>query len=145
MESAEIKTKSLKVMRDHPGCVFATVDTAGMPHQRMMQTLQIEDDGTIYFSTARGSRKLDQLAGNKSLSLLYTSYKGDMMDWECAALTGTAVVTDDKALRERFWVDEFTRYYPGGVDDPAYIIIVFRAQEVRYSYGGSMQEFAASF
>ena len=145
MEDAEIKTKSLKVMRDYPGCVLATVDKAGMPHQRMMQTLKIEDDGKIYFSTARGARKLEHLAGNNSLSLLYTSYKGDLMNWECAALTGTAEITDDKALRERFWVDEFKMYYPGGVDDPSYMLVVFRAKEVRYSYSGAMQEFVASF
>lgn len=143
MHASEIKAKAHQVMLTNPACVFATVDSQNAPHQRMMQTLAVDDDGTVFFSTARGSRKAQHLAENGALSLLYTSYKGDFGNWECAVLTGTAVVTDDKALRERFWIPEFTHYYPGGLNDPSYTVIVFKPIDVRYSSSKTMAEFAA--
>jgi general stress protein 26 len=38
-------------------------------------------------------------------------------------LKGEAELTKDPQVLDRFWRDEFTRYFPGGRNDPEYIII----------------------
>ncbi len=144
MEASQIKKKTLELVRECSIGNLATTD-AKTPYQRLMMTLHIDEDGTIYFSTFRGSRKVQQIASNPAVSVLYTSFKGDMMDWESVTVTGTASVTDEKGLRQRFWMPEFTRYYPGGVDDPNYVIIVVKPAEARYMSSAEMMEFTANY
>jgi general stress protein 26 len=144
METAAIKKRTLELVKE---CVVGDLATTDgkTPYQRQMMTIGTDDDGTIYFSTFRGSRKVGQIEANAGVSILYSTFKGDMMNWEAVTVAGTGKVTDEKALRERFWMPEFTRYYPGGVDDPNYVIIVVKPCEARYQRAGEMMENVASY
>jgi len=144
MEASQVKKRTVELARE---CVIGDLATtdSNTPYQRQMMTLSVDDDGTIYFSTFRGSRKVQQIASNPAVSVLYSSFKGDMMNWETVSVMGKAKVTDEKALRERFWMPEFTRYYPGGVDDPSYVIIVIKPVEARYMTAGEMMEHVATY
>ncbi len=144
MEAAAIKKRTLELVSEIIVGDLATTD-GKTPYQRQMMTIGTDDDGTIYFSTFRGSCKVGQIEANAGVSVLYSSFKGDMMNWESVTVMGTAKVTDDKALRERFWMPEFTRYYPGGVDDPNYVVIVVKPCEARYTRAGEMMELVAIY
>ena len=59
-------------------------------------------------------------------------YFADSETFEGVCLTGRAVPTRDRALRELLWNDGDEKYYPLGVDDPDYCVIEFTADAAEY-------------
>ena len=59
-------------------------------------------------------------------------YFADNETFEGVCLTGRAVPTRDKALRELLWNDGDEKYYPLGMDDPDYCVIEFTAERAEY-------------
>ena len=59
-------------------------------------------------------------------------YFADSESFEGVCLTGRAVPTRDRALRELLWNDGDEKYYPLGVDDPDYCVIEFTAERAEY-------------
>jgi general stress protein 26 len=95
-----------------------------------MMAAAVEDGFTVYYVTSRQSAKCRHLAVNPKASSLWTEVLDPMRDWRSVCIKGTAVVSDDKALRERFWVEELKPFFPGGVDDPNFVVIIVKPEEM---------------
>ncbi|MDO8682030.1 MAG: pyridoxamine 5'-phosphate oxidase family protein [Armatimonadota bacterium] len=133
MEERDIKDRARHLMEQHPVAVFGTIDDQGFPHLRPMYTLEIGDDFTVYFATGRDLLKAKQIAANPKISLTWSAYSEDMARWSHAQIKGLATITDNEELRHRLWIDEFERYFPGGKDDPNYVILVVKPREMLFT------------
>jgi len=79
---------------------LTSVDAAGCPHTRWMAAAAQGDDmSTLISITARGSRKLDQLAINPRVCWLFA----DSHDDEIITLTGTMRLLESQTLAEPVW------------------------------------------
>ena len=56
-------------------------------------------------------------------------------------LKGTMEVMEDADAKEMIWRDGDTMYYPGGVTDPDYCVLKFKAQSGRYYANFKSEDF----
>lgn len=130
MSNQEIFDKAKQIIGKCPFPAFTTIDENGFPQSRAMMVSGLDDDHTLYYITSRTSAKCSQIEANPNVSTLWTSVVEPMRDWGSVLIKGKASITDDKALRDRFWMDQLTFVFPGGADDPNYVIIVVKPVEL---------------
>lgn len=109
---------------------FATVDENGCPQSRAMMPTTIEDDFTVYYVTNRMTAKCRQIGANPKVSSLWTEVIEPMSNWSSVLIKGEASISDDKALRDRFWMEQLKPFFPGGADDPNFVILVCKPTEM---------------
>ena len=61
-----------------------------------------------------------------------------MKDWRSVLVKGKARISDEKALRDRFWMEQLRPFFPGGADDPSFVIVVCKATELILSESQTM-------
>ncbi len=130
MNDQEIRTKAREIIRQCMFPAFATVDEDQCPQIRAMMPVAVEDDFTLHYITGRMSSKCGQIKANPKVSTLWTHVVEPMRDWQSVLIKGQASITDDKALRERHWMEELKMVFPGGVDDPNYVILIVKPTEM---------------
>jgi general stress protein 26 len=132
-------TRAKEIMRKSTFTSFATVDENGCPQMRAMMPAAIEDDFTVYYITSRLTAKCRQIAANSKVSSLWSEVIEPMANWRSVLIKGEALVTDDKALRDRFWMDQLKPFFPGGADDPNFVILVCKPVEMILADAQTMQ------
>ena len=104
------------------------IDGDAMPAIRRAFCVWHRGVGQHLISTNTSSRHVRLLSENPAACL----YFADSETFEGVCLTGRAVPTRDKSLRELMWNDGDEKYYPLGVDDPDYCVIEFTADKAEY-------------
>ena len=138
MNDQEVKTRAREIIGKCMFPAFATVDERGCPQMRAMMPTAVEDDFTVYYVTHRMTAKCRHIAANPKVSTLWTHVVDPMRDWSSVLIKGEAGISDDKALRERFWMEELRPIFAGGVDDPNYVILVVKPTEMILADQGTM-------
>lgn len=130
METTGIQARARQIIQQAVNGVLMTLDDNGFPHPRTMWTAGLDDDFTIYFVTGRSLLKCRQIAANPNVTVFWTQTEGPTIGWSYAFLKGRASVTDNQALRDRFWSDVLTEYFPQGKTDPEYVVLVVKPKEL---------------
>lgn len=109
----------LNILRDIKDCAFATVDENGMPQNRIIDVMIVEDE-MLYFLTARGKHFYSEL-----LKGGHAAITGLNSEWQTVRLLGKVEKLDD----QKHWLDRIfelnpsmNEVYPG---DARYILEVF--------------------
>ncbi|MBQ9679304.1 MAG: 4Fe-4S binding protein [Ruminococcus sp.] len=109
----------LNVLRGIKDCAFATVDENGLPQNRIIDVMIVEDE-KLYFLTARGKHFYNQL-----LSGGYAAITGLNSEWQTVRLVGKV----EKLSDQKHWIDRIFELnpsmkgvYPG---DSRYILETF--------------------
>jgi general stress protein 26 len=102
-----------KLIRDIRVALLTTVDRDGRFHTRPVQTLQVEDDHTLWFFTDWSSPKVDELHHDVRVSLGYA----DSAKHVYAAVTGSGSLFRDVQKAKQLWSIEQRAYYPDGPED----------------------------
>nr|WP_306433031.1 pyridoxamine 5'-phosphate oxidase family protein [Paenibacillus sp. J31TS4] len=124
----ELETKIQEAVRSNQACAFATIE-GNKPKVRYMMLFQ--DGMTLYMATDRKSHKVDELEANPHVSLV-AGYDGTWTS-PVLELEGTARVSDDPSLKQRFWSDELFRKYFEGPDDPDYVLLEVKPTRILYA------------
>ncbi len=125
----DVRGKALKVINGCSRAIFTTIDGSGFPQSRVMESAGIDDDFTTYFVTERAMGKTRQVYANPRVSAY----------WVCPEsfcnvhIKGTAVVTEDASLKEKLWHDGLAAYFPQGISDPSFVVIVVKPFMVEYA------------
>ncbi|MFW9949860.1 MAG: pyridoxamine 5'-phosphate oxidase family protein, partial [Candidatus Thorarchaeota archaeon] len=85
---------------------------------------------TIYISTNTSSTKVTHLSKNPTMCVYYC----DPEDFKGFMLGGSAQIVDNMELKKQIWLDWWTRYYPGGLEDPDYTLIRMEPKKARFYY-----------
>lgn len=94
--------------------MMTTVAQDGTFDSRPMATQEREFDGTLWFLTAKDSRKVDEIAADAHVGLIYADPKNQSY----VTIEGRANVTRDKAKIHELWNPMYKAWFPGGQDDP---------------------------
>ncbi len=151
MNERKAKDLSLELMEIAEAAFFTTVDREGFPQTRAMLNLRNiasfpnlsglfdkhRDDFLVYFTTNTSSSKIGQIVKNPKVSVYYC--KPD--DWRGLMLGGTAEIVLDSDLKKEIWQEGWELYYPGGVDDPDYTILLLRPRVGKYYHRQDVARF----
>jgi general stress protein 26 len=105
--------KLLELIRDIRVALLTTVDRDGRFHTRPVQTLQVEDDGTLWFFTDWSSPKVDELHYDVRVSLGYADPAKNVY----VAVSGSGSLLRDIQKAKQLWGVEQRAYYPEGPED----------------------------
>lgn len=107
---------------------------------RPMATQAVEDDGSLWFFSAKDSQKNGEIAGNASVQLLY-ALPGKS---EYLSLEGEARISHDRARIDRLWTSFAKAWFSEGKDDPNLTLIQVRPTNGHYwdSKHGKMVQLA---
>ena len=100
-------------------CSLVTTNKLNQSSIRIMDPFPPEDDLSIYFGTNPKSRKVQHIRQNSNVCLLYF----DTANYGYVTLYGHASIVDSNALKEKYWKEQWTDFYPHYPED--YGIIQF--------------------
>ncbi|APX94211.1 pyridoxamine 5'-phosphate oxidase [Halomonas sp. 1513] len=113
MSSPEHKQKIWKMIKDIQVGMLVTLD-GDMPRARPMHLVQKEYDGTLWFFTKRSAEKVSETNRDHDVCLSFS----DQDEGVYVSLSGTANLTDDRELIEKYWNPFVAAWFTGGKDDP---------------------------
>lgn len=126
-EEALEKFKSL--VKDVNICMFITnTRDDEQTHTRPMATVDVEDDGTLWFYTDIRSIKVDEVEAQHTVHLVYAHPgKSSYLD-----VWGTASVVRDKQTIKDKWTPMVKVYFSEGADDPNIALLKVKPEDCYY-------------
>lgn len=101
-------------------CFFCTaVSAGGSGATRPMSVQDVDDQGNLWFLSAKDSHKNREIARQPDVRLFFqgSGHAGFL------ALTGTATISTDKKKIEELWEPIVKTWFTGGKDDPRITVI----------------------
>ncbi|HZG99575.1 MAG TPA: pyridoxamine 5'-phosphate oxidase family protein [Flavisolibacter sp.] len=139
LQQEEAIKKFKKLAQEVNICMFITNTNEEKEHTRPMATIDVDDDGTLWFYTDIRSIKVEEVSIDKQVHLTYAHPgKESYMD-----VWGTSSIVTDRALIKEKWSPVVKAYFPGGADDPNVALMKVRPTSVYYweSETGKMVQF----
>jgi len=144
MDNKEAKKLSLELIGSSKAVYLTTIDSKGYPITRAMFNLRNKkqfpelseffanqsNEFAVYISTNTSSSKVDHIKKNPKISVYYC-YPEDFIG---VMFGGEAEIIDDIELKQKIWLDWWTRYYPEGLKDPDYTLIKLNPKNARFYY-----------
>lgn len=128
LENQRALEKFKKLVHDINVCMFITDNEEEHNHTRPMATIEIEDNGTLWFFTDVRSVKVEEVSMEHTVHLVYAHPgKESYVD-----VWGTAVVVTDKKTIKDKWSPIVKAWFPNGVDDPNVSLLKITPQDVYY-------------
>lgn len=109
-------------------CLFGTQPERFPLWVRPMAVQEVDDAGNLWFLSARSSVKNTHLKHDPRVQLIF----GNPGDSEYLSVWGIATVSDDRALREKYWTPIAKTWIHGGVDDPELTVIKVAVKDGYY-------------
>jgi general stress protein 26 len=113
--------------------MFTTLSPEGNPHSRPMSTMNIDENGILWFFTSQFSKKANEIIGNNSVNLSYTNPESQVF----VSISGKAEIIHDKKLKQELWTPVLKVWFPLGVKDPDLRLIRIFITEAEYWDAGS--------
>jgi general stress protein 26 len=144
MEIEEAKKISLELMKTSKAAYLTTIDSEGYPITRAMFNLRNENqfpefsdffnglnnEFEIYISTNTSSSKTDHINKNPKICVYYC----DPEDFKGVMFGGEVEVIEDMKVKEKIWLDWWTRYYFKGLEDPDYTLLRLKPKTAQFYY-----------
>ena len=135
MDQIEAKKQSLRLMEEADDVIFSTIGEDGYPQTRVMFNLRCKSkfpeftgffaaqkkEFLYYLATNTSSSKINELKKNSKATVFFAN----SADFHSLMLTGNVEMVDDPAIKQSLWKDGWEMYYPKGVNDPDFSVIVF--------------------
>lgn len=133
METKSQTNKQLEKIRelveDIRIAMMTTVDEQNNLVSRPMASLQIDDEGTLWFFTNRSSPKVDQIDNNEHrVNLAFAS----VSDADYVSISGTAQEVDDRAKINELWNPQAKAWFPKGKEDPDLVLLKVHTDMAEY-------------
>jgi len=133
MEEKELKQECLKLLQTADAAYLSTISEDGFPHTRIMGNLWNEqqckvakelfagheEDFMVYMLTGNSSDKMKQIRANPKASVYY----GNAAELQTMLLVGNIEEIDDLDLKKKIWQDEWKMHWPGGPEDPEFVLL----------------------
>jgi general stress protein 26 len=108
--------------------LLTTVDRDGNFHTRPVQTLRLDEDGTLWFFTDWSSPKAEEIQQDLRVSLGYA----DPAKKVYVAISGVGSLSRDPQKAKQLWSVEQRAYYPRGPDDERLALLRVRLERAEY-------------
>ena len=129
----------LELINDSANVYVASVDHEGYPNIKCLFHRDHDSLTKFYLSSNLSSLRAKQFMENPK-SCIYFCKEEKI---QALMLKGTMEVCTDLENRKRIWKDTDVMYYPAGVEDEDYCVLVFTAIEGKYwNYGERIDVFS---
>lgn len=133
MKNQEQESKQLekvwKLIDDIKIGMMTTIDGEDSLVSRPMATMQVDQDGYLWFFTKKNSPKIDQISDNKhKVNISYA----DTDDASYVSVSGQAEEIDDRAKIDELWSPVAKPWFPDGKDDPSLILLKVHIDKAEY-------------
>lgn len=108
--------------------MLTSVHPNGQLHSRPMATQVATDDGFLWFFSAQHSSKIDEIRHDHQVNIAYA----DPANMRFVSVCGTCELVRNRAIAEELWLPEYSRYFPGGVEDPDLILLKVTINSAEY-------------
>ena len=127
LQQAEAAQKFKKLVEEIRICMFITNNRED-DHTRPMATIDVEEDGTLWFYTAQKSLKVAEVEAEHTVHLVYSHPgKESYLD-----VWGTATIERDRNLIKEKWSTLVKAWFPEGTEDPNLCLMKERPTESYY-------------
>jgi general stress protein 26 len=144
MDEKEVRKTSLELMESSKAAYLTTIDSEGYPITRAMFNLrnkeqfpelseffsEQDNEFVIYISTNTSSSKIDHIRKNPKISVYFCEPE----DFKGIMLGGEAETIDDIEIKQKLWLDWWTKYYTKGLEDPDYTLLKLNPKTARFYY-----------
>ena len=144
MDEKEVRKTSIELIESSKAAYLTTIDSEGYPITRAMFNLRnkeqfpelseffSEQDNKfiIYISTNTSSSKIDHIQKNPKISVYFCEPE----DFKGIMFGGEAETIDDIEIKQKLWLDWWTKYYTKGLEDPDYTLLKLIPKTARFYY-----------
>lgn len=109
-------------------CMFCTKVTDLPFRTRPMATLDVDDEGNLWFFSAKSSDKNDEIKNNDTVQLLYSKNS----DSHFLTITGKAQIVKDQKKKDELWNSLAKTWFPEGKEDPDLSLVKVKPGEAHY-------------
>lgn len=111
------RQKVYEMLDRFESAMLVTHNADGRLDARPMRVAEVEPAGALWFLTSRSSRKVNEIAGDARVLLVYED------DNQYLSIAGTARVVDDGPRTRRLWKEPHKVWFPKGPDDPDLVLL----------------------
>lgn len=127
LQNEEALKKFKGLVNDIRVCMFITNNSEN-EHTRPMATIEVEENGSLWFFTDVRSIKVDEVSSDNTVHLVYSHPgKESYLD-----VWGRADVIRDKQQIVDKWSPIVKAWFPDGIDDPNLGLLKVSPQQVYY-------------
>ncbi|MFD6463821.1 pyridoxamine 5'-phosphate oxidase family protein [Streptomyces roseolus] len=105
---------------------FLTTVAEGRPHTRLVQTMQVDPDGTVWIGTSPKSRKALDIAAQPEVT--YAVEDRATLSYTC--LYASAEIIDDTAELTAKWQQPYAAFFPDGPEGGDFVLLRLRPHAV---------------
>ncbi len=128
LQNKEALKKFKKLTTEIRTCMFITDNKSEHDHTRPMSTIEVDEQGILWFYTDKRSIKVEEVSKEQEVHLVYAHPgKASYLD-----VWGKATVHTEKQLLKDKWSPIVKAWFPNGVDDPNLALLKVQPQEVYY-------------
>jgi general stress protein 26 len=113
LDKLEAIKKMKELAEDVKFCMLATADSNNNLYGRPMTTMQVEDDGTIWFFTNNENDAAAKAKKDEKVCLNYA----DPSKTTYLTVQGTAELVVDKEKMKELWNPKLKAWFPDGLED----------------------------
>jgi general stress protein 26 len=122
----DMKRCFLDLMERFETGMFCTRQASGSLRARPMAVARVEENGDVWFVTAIGSGKVEEVLNDSAVVVTFQSRS------RYVSLSGRAELIGDPTRLDELWRDEWREFFPEGRDDPRLALLHVRAVEAEY-------------
>jgi general stress protein 26 len=108
-------------------CMYTTYNN-GKIESRPMTTLDIDENGNVWFFTSRQTEMANTANWGEEVSLIYSDPKNNSY----VSVSGKASVVEDEKRKEELWNPMSKAWFPEGKDDPDLVMLKVTTDEAAY-------------
>jgi len=109
-------------------CMFCTSVTDMPFRTRPMSTLEVDEEGNLWFFSAKSSDKNDEIKNDDTVQLIYSKNS----DVHFLTITGKATIVEDQAKKDELWNPIVKAFFPEGKDDPNLSLVKIKPEAAHY-------------
>jgi general stress protein 26 len=109
-------------------CMFCTNVTHLPFRTRPMSTLEVDEEGNLWFFSAKSSDKNDEIKNDDTVQLIYSKNS----DVHFLTITGKATIVEDQAKKDELWNPIVKAFFPEGKDDPDLSLVKIKPEAAHY-------------
>lgn len=108
--------------------MLTSVHANGQLRSRPMATQGATDDGFLWFFSAQHSSKVDAIRHEHQVNVAYS----DPASMRFVSVCGPCELVRNRDIAAELWRPEYSRFFPGGVEDPDLILLKVTINSAEY-------------
>ena len=121
-------SKLAELVGDIKFAMLTTMEKDGSLRSRPLATLQMDEEGQLWFFTSVSSPKADEVEHHHNVNVSYAH--PEKQDY--ISVSGVALILRDKDKMKELWTPWIKPWFPGGLDDPDLVLLKVTIQEAEY-------------